>query len=68
MSGPLAVSMGVPQGSILMQTIFSVYINDVALTAGDSLIHLYADNTILYSSAPSMDTVLTNFEKGFNAI
>ena len=50
LSGPLAVSMGVPQGSILGLTLFSVYINDVALADGDFLIHLYADNTILYTS------------------
>ena len=36
---------------------FSVYINDVALAAGDSLNHLYADDTILYTSGPSLDTV-----------
>ena len=47
LSRPLAVSMGVQQGSIFGLTLFSVYINDVALAAGDSLIHLYADNTIL---------------------
>ena len=68
LSGPLTVSMGEPQGSILGPTLFSVYINDVALAAGDSLIHLYADDTILYTSGPSLDTVLTNFQMSFNAI
>ena len=47
LSGPLAVSMVVPQGSILGPTLFSENINDVALDEGDSLIHLYPDDTIL---------------------
>uniref|UniRef100_A0A8C7QQ74 Reverse transcriptase domain-containing protein n=1 Tax=Oncorhynchus mykiss TaxID=8022 RepID=A0A8C7QQ74_ONCMY len=68
LSGPLAVSMGVPQSSIFGPTIFSVYINDVALAAGVSLIHLYADDTILYTSGPSLDTVLTTLQASFNAI
>ena len=68
LSGPLAVSMAVPQGSILGPTLFSVYINDVALAAGESLIHLYADDTILYTSGPSLDTVLTTLQASFNAI
>ena len=67
MSGPLAVSMGVPQGSILRPTLFSVFINDVGLAAGESLIHLYADDTILYTSGP-LYTVLTNLQTIFNAI
>ena len=33
-----------------------------------SLIHLYADDTILYTSGPSLDTVLTNLQLSFNAI
>ena len=68
LSGPLAVSMRVPKGPILGPTLCSVNINDVALAAGDSLIHLYADDTILYTSGPSLDTVLTNLQTSFNAI
>uniref|UniRef100_A0A8K9X3J7 Reverse transcriptase domain-containing protein n=1 Tax=Oncorhynchus mykiss TaxID=8022 RepID=A0A8K9X3J7_ONCMY len=68
LSRPLVVSMGVPQSSILGPTLFSVYINDVTLAAGDSLIHLYTDDTILYTSGPSLDTVLTNLQASFNAI
>ena len=33
-----------------------------------SLIHLYADDTILYTSGPSLDTVLTTLQASFNAI
>jgi hypothetical protein len=62
LSGPLAVSMGVPQCSILGPTLFSVYVNDVALAAGDSVILFYEDDTILYTSGPSLDTVLTNLQ------
>jgi hypothetical protein len=68
LSRPLAVSMGVPKGSILRPTLFSVYINNVALAASDCLIHLYADDTILYTSGLSLDTVLTNLQTSFNAI
>ena len=49
LSGPLAVSMGVSQGSIIRPTLFSVYINDVALAAGDYLIHLSSFNAIQHS-------------------
>jgi hypothetical protein len=48
--------------------LFSVYINDVDLAADDSLIHLDAEDTILYTSGPSLDTVLTNLRTSFNGI
>ena len=55
--------MGVAQGSILGQTLFSVYINDIALAAGDSLIHLYADDTILYTSNQSLFVTCAKYNR-----
>ena len=46
----------------------ALYVNDVALAAGESLIHLYADDTILYTSGLSLDTMLSIFQTSFNAI
>jgi hypothetical protein len=41
----------VPQSSILGSTLFSVYINNIFQAVGSSLIHLYGDDTVLFSAA-----------------
>jgi hypothetical protein len=58
--GPVVQTSGSRYGGATGFTLFSVYRNDVALAAGDSLIHLYADDNIMYTSGPSLDTVLTS--------
>ena len=65
LSQPLPVTKGVPQGSILGPTLFSLYINNIAQAVESSLIHLYADDAVLYSAGPSPDFVLNALQQSF---
>ena len=47
-----ACAHGKPYQTASVHIECTVHINDVALAAGDSLIHVYADDTILYISGP----------------
>ena len=68
LSQPLPVTKGVPQGSILGPTLFSIYINKIAQAVGSSLIHLYADDTVLYSAGPSPDFVVNALQQSFLSV
>jgi hypothetical protein len=65
LSQPLPVTMGVPQGMIPGPALFSIYINNIAQAVGSALIHLYADDTVLYSAGPSPDFVLNALQQSF---
>ena len=44
------------------------YINNIAQAVGSSVIHLYADDTVLYSAGPSLDFVLNTLQQSFLSV
>lgn len=74
---PMSVSCGVPQGSTLGPLLFILYINDLPSYIPDIHLKLYADDTVFYTSAPTileanmvMNTAANKFSEwcGFNKL
>lgn len=65
LSEPLPINFGVPQGSILGPTLFTMYINDVVSCALDNAsIIAYADDTVLLFHERNWDQVYHNAAVG----
>uniref|UniRef100_A0A8C1PPA9 Reverse transcriptase domain-containing protein n=1 Tax=Cyprinus carpio TaxID=7962 RepID=A0A8C1PPA9_CYPCA len=67
-SASLGVRGGVPQGSILGLVLFTIYINTIASVADNGKIHLYADDTVLYCSAPTLAQAYQSLQQSFNLL
>lgn len=65
-SDKLIVSSGVPQGSVLGPLFFVNYVNEACENLVDVKAHLYADDTIMYSSAPTITEAVSKLQIALN--
>ena len=67
-SNPEKITRGVPQGSILGPLLFLITFNDIATVLKHSNIITYADDTVIYFSGKSKESIQDRLQSDFNAI
>uniref|UniRef100_A0A8C5LQ70 Reverse transcriptase domain-containing protein n=1 Tax=Leptobrachium leishanense TaxID=445787 RepID=A0A8C5LQ70_9ANUR len=65
---PLPVTCGVPQGSILGPLLFTIFINDLPNVCKASTVHMYADDTVIYTSKPNLPQLEAVLQEEFTGV
>ncbi len=58
----LGVGTGVPQGSVLGPLLFIIYINCLDVNIDNTRFHFYANDTVIYCSAPTKQQALVDLQ------
>ena len=62
----VALSKGVPQGSILGPFLFNIFVNDMYIFMDECILYNYADDNSLSCIAPTIDAVISNLQADGN--
>ena len=68
LSSAANISSGVPQGFVLRPLLFIIHINYLPLAVGLSSVMLYADDTVIFSAASSIDQLQLNLSLDLNVV
>lgn len=64
----LVVDKGVPQGSTLGPLLFSIFINDLPHLCTNCSVHLYADDTVIYTANSNISQIQHSLQLDFNSV
>ena len=67
-SDTMPVSVGIPQGSVLGPTLFSLFVNDLLSSMKSGSVYLFADDDTIYCIKKTADEAVAQLDKALDEL